>query len=171
MENDYFLPLEHRGKPNDVVVGELKKVEYEEDKDVEEIKNAIKKLKSIVEEKEKVKRVGERYVEYSKQLIGLGDKLKQITNEIISLANEIDPVRKVLKKTPSSYRTTGIDYKTIIEDLHNKIVHGTEVTLKLIEATYPEVGNGKYHIMKTLKECVGVASRKDGSKFVLFRGG
>jgi len=171
VEESFFLPKHNREDAKEVVVGEIPKSDYDEDKDVEEIKNAIKKLKTIIDEKEKTKSIGKKYVQYSQQLLDISSRLKSLNDEIVGLANDIDPVRKMLHKRPSDYRPKGLDYKPIIEDLHNKIIHGTQVTLRLIQATYPEIGAGRYHVMKALKESAGVSNKKEGTYFVLFRGG
>ena len=97
-----------------------------EDENTMDLTTFKKKFDEVIKENNKLYDIKKRYVEHA-------EKIKNIAIELATLAKEIDPVTNMW--TPRSSK------KKYIDEFHEHMKAGGQVTRHLIETKYPDLNS------------------------------
>lgn len=115
-----------------------------------------RELDALIKENDRLNIIKTNYIQYAITLKSMGETL-------IKLAKEIDPVQTMTKNKVRILK------KEYIKEFYNLLLNGTQITRKLIEATYPELDDSDLnYILTAIGLLPHVDKVKDGQCVRLF---
>jgi len=136
------------------------------------IQEFMKEVKTITQERDRLKSVVDGYVNHAQELIKMADdideKARTKSKALRLMAKEIDPYLGVKSGLTSTVRT-GPKPSELIVEFFNLIKGGTQVNRDFMHKAYPELTkNNTLYILTRLATMPGVQKRKDGINVWLY---
>ena len=123
-----------------------------------DVSEMVKGINKISKENERLSIIQKEYVKNA-------EDLKQLANKLFEIAKRIDPVVGT-----KSGRKPRKEMSEIVSSLLQSMNNGTQITVELIEKTYPElVKHQIYSTFSKLKNMPGVKFVKDGIHSRLYK--
>jgi uncharacterized coiled-coil DUF342 family protein len=121
-----------------------------------------------IEEIKELARLGQKFESMRDTYNTTSEKLIEISKSLRDIATEINPLAKTRFVSPNGKYVRG-ERTEIIENIYEKMTHGTQVTIDLIDTMYPDRDDDwKKNLMQKIKQMPNVEKTYDGRKLRLF---
>jgi uncharacterized coiled-coil DUF342 family protein len=121
--------------------------------------------RSILSEIEELTKTKAKYDNMKTKYLDIAKKLQEARSIIDDAINELDPY---LKNISRETRKRGL-FVDAVSELQEKLQQGTEISLELIQHTYPDFTIEQHRwIFNLVSKTLGVKKRKEGRTAYLF---
>lgn len=129
--------------------------------DASELKKIGDAIEQLTEENKKLDNLKQNYVKISQRLIDLGHKLKGISDDVLYLAEEVDPLANNNNAKKNSY-------VELVRKLYGEAVQGKHFTSRSLDSYGEFDNNQKNSILLALMKMNGMTKVKDGKNVRLY---